>query len=785
MAGKATRALGPHSAPLSAAIDRCLLMEARIRSIERWLNPRNARFALVALALVTVALGFTLRNVRLDHDFERFFPTDDPELDRYLGFRERFGGDDDFLLIGAAHSPSVFDSAFLSRFDGLADALSEADHVRKVTAITNLEEPRLTPVGLFTVPWLRWEADSLLRADSARVWNDPLLREAHFAPDGGAMLMVLRAEPGLSKERSDSLFLAVQSAVEASGLENVRMGGRIHGQYWYIQKMQHELILFFSVSVALLAIFLAAGFRTWWGVVVPITVVGLSVLWQVGIMTLMGKPLSVLTMLLPTILFVVGMSDVVHILQRYIEALRNGHGKARALAITYYEVGLATFLTSLTTAIGFATLLTSGIQPIREFGMFTGIGVFVAFSLAFTLLPALLLLLPTPVQAGVRIEASTWHWPLHRLLRFVLKRRAWIVAGATILAVACLPAVQLLKVDNHLLEDWPDDDPQKQDYFWFEERFGGVRPFELEVEATKGDAWSLAALREMERAESYLRSEYGVSAVMSPAVVMKAMNKAANGGDPAFFTLPEDEMDSRRLARMARTALGPALLASLVDSTGAYARIAGRVRDEGGYVFRGRNAALNLYLSANSSETRMSQTGMAFLIDRNNEKLSNQLLMGLNISFLLIAAIMAWVFRDARMTIVALLPNVLPLLMVAALMALGGIAIKVSTAIIFTIAFGIAVDDTIHLLGKLRIELRKGRSVPLAMKRAFLSCGKAVLITSIMLCSGFVSLVFSGFASVFYMGLLVSSTLAFALAADLLLLPVLVLALIRARKDPA
>ncbi len=180
--------------------------------------------------------------------------------------------------------------------------------------------------------------------------------------------------------------------------------------------------------------------------------------------------------------------------------------------------------------------------------------------------------------------------------------------------------------------------------------------------------------------------------------------------------------------------------------------------------------------------TQAAQTGMAYLIDRNNEKLSGQLLSGLSMAFVLIAGIMAWVFRDARMTMVALIPNVLPLLLVAAAMALAGIAIKVSTAIIFTIAFGIAVDDTIHLLGKLRIELLKGRSVPLAMKRSFLSSGKAVVITSIMLCSGFVSLVFSGFASVFYMGLLVSLTLAFALAADLLLLPLLVIRLIRPRR---
>ncbi|MBK9148728.1 MAG: MMPL family transporter [Flavobacteriales bacterium] len=756
-------------------------MEARLRRIERWITPRNARLALGVLLLLTTAFGAALREARLDHDFERFFPTNDPELDRYLAFRERFGGDDDFLLIGAAHEPSVFDSAFLARFDALAGDLIALPHVRSVNTLTRAQEPRLTPVGAFLVPWLRWEADSLLRADSIRVWSDALMREAHIAADGKAMLMVLRAAPGLSKDRSDSLFLAVQAAVDRSGLSEVRMGGRIHGQYWYIQKMQRELVLFFSISVALLSVFLAIGFRTWWGVAVPLVVVGLSVLWQVGLMTLMGKPLTVLTMLLPTILFVVGMSDVVHILQRYIDALRSGHSKARALAITYYEVGLATFLTSLTTAIGFATLMSSGIQPIREFGVFTGIGVFVAFTLAFTLLPALLLSLPTPVQAAASAEASTWFWPLHRLFRQVVRRRRLVIVGSALLMLGCLPLASMLKVDNHLLEDWPDDDPQKQDYFWFEQHFGGVRPFEMEVIAPGGDAWSLADLRDMDHVENYLRNAYGVGSVMSPSVVIKAMNKAANGGDASYFKLPDNEAEARRLVRMARLALGPQALSSLVDSTGAFARVAGRLPDEGGHVFKQRNAALDTFLIEQGLSDRMAQTGMAFLIDRNNEKLSSQLIAGLSLAFLLIAAIMAWVFRDARMTLVALLPNVLPLLMVAALMGAAGIAVKVSTAIIFTIAFGIAVDDTIHVLGKLRIELLKGRSVPLALKRSVLSSGKAVLITSIMLCSGFVSLVFSSFASVHYMGLLVSCTLAFALAADLLLLPPLVLWLIRRR----
>ena len=758
-------------------------MDQRIDRIARLLTRRNAWFALLLLAIVSTLSVWALRSVRLDHDFERFFPTDDPELDRYMAFRERFGGDNDFLLIGASHPVSVFDPSFLRRFDRLADTLAVLPHVRSVSCPTNLSEPRITPVGVFQVPWLRVEADSLLRADSARLWQDPMIRDTYFAADGRAMLLVLQAEPGLSKARSDEALLAIQGAVDRSGMGNVRMGGRLHGQYWYIQKMQRELVVFFSVSVLLLAVFLAIGFRSWWGVLVPIAVVGLSVLWQVGFMTMLGKPLTVLTMLLPTILFVVGMSDVVHILQRYLEALRNGHPKERALAITYYEVGLATFLTSLTTAIGFATLNTSGIQPVREFGVYTAIGVFVAFLLAFTLLPALLLLVPTPVRAGEDQHSAMWYRPLHGLFRWVLQHGRRIAWSSLAAALVAIPLILQLKVDNYLLEDWPDDDPQKQDYFWFEKHFGGVRPFELDVSVPDGSIWDLTALRELERVEAYLRGAYGVRAVLSPVTVIKSMNKAMNGGSPAHFVLPASDAEARRLQRMALAALGPEALAGLVDSTGRHARLSGRVLDEGGYAFRGRNAELDAFLRGSLQVTRAAQTGMAYLIDRNNEKLSGQLIGGLSIAFVLIAGIMAWVFRDARMTMVALIPNVLPLLLVAAAMALAGIAIKVSTAIIFTIAFGIAVDDTIHLLGKLRIELLKGRSVPMAMKRSFLSSGKAVVITSIMLCSGFVSLVFSSFASVFYMGLLVSLTLAFALAADLLLLPLLVIRLIRPRRS--
>lgn len=759
-------------------------MDQSIDRIERLMTRRNAALVLVVLAVLSLIFGFALRNVRLDHDFEKFFPTDDPELDRYLEFRERFGHDNDFLLLAAANVPSVFDRNFLAAFDGLAGDVEDITDVTEVICATRFTDPRITPIGAFQVPWLRFEADSTITADSARIWTDERVRSTFFAADGSATLMIIQTEQGISKERSDALMNALNEVVERSGIPGIRIGGRIHGQFWYIQKMLHELVLFFSISVLLLTAFLYIGFRTAWGVIVPIGVVGLSVLWQVGMLTLLGKPLSILTMLLPTILFVVGMSDVVHILERYIEALRRGFRKERALAITYREVGMATTLTSITTAIGFATLMTSGIQPIREFGIYTAIGVMLAFLLAFTLLPAVLLLVRTPVQASVSETKATWYPLLHGLFRWVLRSRRRIPWAFALVGALCVLAMGNLKVNNYLLEDWPEDDPQKQDYYWFEEHFGGVRGFEMEL-GVRGDGtsvWDLDALREMEVIQQHIEEHYGVQAILSPVTVVKALNKAYNGGSLEFYRLPDTPEETRRLVKNARALAGRVALDALVTPDGKHARLTGRMRDEGGYIHKQRNTELEAFIAEHDELLEYRQTGMAYLIDRNNEKLSAQLIGGLSIAFLLIGSIMAMVFKDIRMTVISLIPNILPLLFIAGFMGISGIDVKVSTAIIFTIAFGIAVDDTIHLFGKLRIELGKGRTLPYAMKRAFLSAGKAVIVTTIMLCSGFVALIASDFASVHHMGLLVSLTLAMAVVADLLLLPLLVLFGLRAGK---
>lgn len=761
-------------------------MEERIASIERRLTRRNARFVLLALALLTIPALVAVLHVRLDHDFEKFFPQNDPELDHYLDFRERFGTDNDYVLLGIGNEAGVFDHGFLVKVDSMAARLERVPFVASVASPTRLPEPRITPVGVFTVPWIRLGSDSTLMADSARVWQDRRVRELFFNADGTALMVLLTAEPGLSKARTDSLLHGIDAVLDNSGLEVAR-AGRVHGQAHYISLMQQELVTFFLSSVVLLTIFLFIAFRTGWGVGTPIAVVGLTVLWQVALMTAMGKPLSILTMLLPTILFVVGMSDSVHIIERYIEALREGHRKERALAITLAETGLATFITMFTTAIGYATLVTSGIRPMSEFGLYTSLGVFLAYALSFTLLPAILLLVPTPVRAEQVVRASLWDRRVHDFLRFTLRNRRRILVACILVTGASSVLLTRIKVNNFLLEDLPRDDPHRAAFNWFEKDFGGVRGFELDITVvdTSRRVWDADVLREIDRVQRFAEQAYGVKAVVSPVSMMKALNKAANGGSAAFDALPEDDATCRKLARRAELFAGRDGLKSVVGHDGRSARLTGRMVDEGGHVHKGKNAVLDAFIAGHTdaSIVRFRQTGMAYLIDRNNERLSRQMMFSLGLSFLLIAGIMTWLFREPRMVVIALIPNVVPMFFIAGLMGALGIDLKVSTAIIFSNAFGIAVDDTIHLLGKLRIELNKGKRLAYAMKRTYLSGGKAVIVMSIMLCAGFVTLIASDFGSVHYMGLLISITLAVALLSELFLLPVLIMFFMKRRTN--
>lgn len=745
-----------------------------------------AKRTLLIIGLITLVLGFFITRLRFDYNFENFFPTGDKDLEFFLDYRDKFENDNDFLLIGIKNNSGIFQQDFLQRLDIVTQQLDSLTLTRQVLSIANLKNPIIGPLGVLQPPALRINDPQYYQQDSAILFANSAIRGNLIATNAPAVAIVINHKQQISKQQADSLMLQVNQILAPHQFDAVHMAGKVRAQSVYVEKMQVEFAIFAGASLVLVIIFLALAYRSLWAVAVPILVVILTVVWVLGIMGATGKMLDVMMVLLPTIMFVVGMSDVVHILTKYIEELRNGHPKKEAIRITMKEIGLATFLTSLTTSVGFLTLLTANIRPIRDFGLYVAIGVFVAFILAFTVLPSVLVLMKTPSVVNRSQNRLLWVKSLRGIFQWVLHYRNTVLAAFGIILLLSILGISRLESNTFLLEDIREGDPLKQDVYFFDENFGGNKPFEMAIMVmdTSLSVYDPAVLAEIQEMETYLQEVYGAQSLASPLLMVKGVNRALNGGQLSSFTLPQDKQQYRKIEGYLRRIERSANTLPLVAEKGTMGRITGRMPDWGSKSSQEKNLALDAFIKKNidTNLVDFEVTGTSVLVDKNAEYITKNMLEGLSIAFAIIALIIGILYKSFRMVLIALIPNLFPLLMIAGIMGLFGIYLKASTSIIFTIAFGIAVDDTIHFLSKLKIELNKGRSLAYAVKHTFIYTGKAIIITSIILAGGFLTLLLSSFGSTFYTGLLVSLTLIFAVVADLTILPILVLLFLKQKK---
>jgi uncharacterized protein len=733
---------------------------------------------LTVIAILTALSVFYASRLRFDYNFDNFFPKGDPDLAYYLNYRDKFGNDNDYLLIGLDNGGSLFEKQFLQKVDTLTRFMQRQPHVESVLSPTTVKSPIIEQFGYFEIPYLHPDEPERYTQDSTLIYQSRELVGTLFSEDATAVSLFVQTSDDLGKEPGDSLIAAMYGEIERLGLRDHHVAGKVLAQSVFIEKMKIELAIFMSASILLVILFLWIAFRTAWGVLVPLVVVLLSVLWSLGVMGLFNKPIDVMTVLLPTIMFVVGMSDVIHIMSRYITEVGQGATKLQALRVTIREVGMATLLTSLTTSVGFLTLLTTSIVPIREFGLFTAIGIFLAFVLAFTVLPAILLLTKRPNPRRARRSDLSWPMLLRRVYTFVLRKPYPILYASMGVVLVSLLGISLIKVDTTLLEDIGDDDPIVRDFQYFEEKFSGVRPFELHLIAGPDKSmYDLEVLQEIDQLETYLYQTYGLNFITSPATVVRAIHRAQNGGLPDYYTLPANEREMQQVQRRLTAFSKRSELRAVVTEDQQEGRLAGKMSDVGSVWAAELNDSLRVFIDQqiNPELLQARITGSAVMLDKNNDYVVSNMLQGLLIAFLVVAILVGFIFRSLRMVLISLVPNIIPLLMIGGIMGFVGINMTVSVSIIFTIAFGIAVDDTIHFLGKLKVELRKGKSLPYAIKTTIISAGKAIIITSCILVAGFLTLVLSSFDATFYVGVFVSLTLVFAVVADLLLLPVLIL----------
>ena len=751
------------------------------------MTKRAAKNVLLLLALFTVLFGYYAFQANIDYEFEDFFPSGNKEVKYFNHFRDNFETDNDFIMLAIVNPDGVFDSLFLKQIHALNKDLRKLDYVVSVTGPTTLKRVGKEPLSGKLIPKkvLRSYQKETLKKDSIKIYNDPMLVPGFFSKNGQALNLVIKHDQRLSKRKCDELNAGIERVLSNYSFEEHYSIGRSIAQSYYVKLMTDELIKFTIIGAILVVLFLYLTYRNLWSTMVPLFIVIVSAIWTVGFLTLIGKSLDIMLVVMPIIIFIVGLSDVIHLYTKFLYLKREGMGKTKAIQRTMKDVGLATFLTSITTSIGFVTLYFIGVPIVRNFGLALAFGVMITFFITFLAFSAFLTLSSERNFSKV-IQSDFWRFKLGGAYIFSLRNGKYILGFTLFFIALSLFGLSRIEQKNKLVEDLPEDSPLLTEIEFFDTTIIGMRPFEmgLQLKDPNNSFFDRDVLLKLDEIDGFLINNYGIQQLITPSMLVKKMNFDLHRSDPEFFKIPNeielktitDGIDNPKLENE---------LELFIDQDKGLARIIGRISDKGSVYFEEKNLAFHEFFLDNQLDQLFEyrMTGSAVLIDISNDLLSHKLLLGLLVAFAMVSLITGMVFKSFKLVGVILFINLIPLLGVAGIMGFLGIDLKISTSVIFTIAYGIAVDDSIHFMSKFKLEYRNKKPILYALKRTYLSTGRAIVLTTFILIGGFISMIFSKFLGTYYIGLLVSSTLFLALLADLYLLPYLILSSLSEKKN--
>jgi predicted RND superfamily exporter protein len=724
--------------------------------------------------LFSGSVVYIAKKINFNYELDSFFPAGNTNLDFYLEHVKRFESDHDVVLVSITNKNGIFQKKFLERFKEACDSLQNMPEV--VTVVGPLQMARMrysepTPIKqLFFHP----SDESKYEKDSLRLVKTPHFVKSFVSFKENSVCFILKVQPELNIDSSKQFCANITSYLDSFKFDKVRLSGRVKAQTYIVSKMQYEFVMLAGITAVMLLLFLYFTFRNFWGVILPFLVVTIGMAFTLTAILFISGSLNLISVILPTVLFVVGVSDSVHVLNSYYTELNTGKTKIEAILLTVKEIGSATFLTAITSAVGFFTLITVNVKPIADFGVFSAIGIMIIYFVSFTFLIAMLVVLKPfylpPQKEFIR------HEPFKKLFYFVLKRR--VVIGLVFIALLfpLVYGVFQIKVNNYFTEDFRKSDPHKVDFDFFDKNFGGVRPYELSVQVVnpKANIFDRKVVSELNKLEKFLIDSIHVGGVFSSNTLVKFANQMhSKGKDEAFVVSQNDSMHAVNVNLLKRFSYE--FENKLVSKDLKYGRVTGRIQDIGAIEVRKLHAKLDDFYKQNidSSIIKYKITGLSEIIDGNIRYLTANMMDGLIYELLAIGILMGLLFRSFKIMLLSLIPNVFPIVFIGGIMGLFGINLNVASSIIFSIAFGITVDDTIHLLARYKLELSKGLSGREALLNAYMYSGKAVAMTSVILFSGFSILMLSTFTGIFNTGMLVGITLIVAVLSDLFLLPIL------------
>ena len=766
--------------------------------------------AVLALFAATVFMGIQIPNLEMQYKYGGILPEDDPAELAHAKFLESFGAEGNVLLIGVEDDR-------LRTAEGLMQwhALAEEIRALRVTvdgqptviidsvfAITNAFEVVKHPTDKSFV--LQPLAPDLLDASGDATITDerageivdavrglPFYDGLLYNPENDATLMMVVFNHDMLNSAKRGRI--VEDIIEASDRWSQRTGiqTRLSGlpfiRISLSNKVKGELGYFVGAAIAVTALLLFLFFRNLAVVGVCLTVVVVGVVWCLGTMSLMDYKLTLLMSLIPPLMIVIGVPNCIYLVNKYQAEFKRHGNKMLALQRMVTKVGNATLLTNATTALGFATFIFTHSPVLVEFGVVSSINIMVAFGISIVLIPALFAWLPEPNERHLTHLDRVWvERVVGSFVHIVQNARPRVYVAALLVAAFSGWGLTQMVTTGNIVDDLPDEDRVLVDLEWLESKFRGVMPFEVLIDGQRpGQILSPSNLKRIEKFQNLLRTYPEFSRSLSAVDAVKFGVQAFYGGDPDRYRLP---------SRQERSFIGPyfrgaesaasdiddanAVTNNFVDSTKTVTRVSANMADIGTLEMEALMADLQPRIDSIFPPERfnLTITGTSIVFLEGTNYLVKNLAISMTLAILVIALVMATLFRSARMVGIALIPNLLPLLFTAGVMGWTGIPIKPSTILVFSVAFGISVDDTIHFLAKYRQELQSnGWNIRAAVLAAVKETGVSMMYTSIVLFFGFMMFALSEFDGTRSLGLLVSVTLLVAMFTNLMLLPSLLM----------
>lgn len=749
------------------------------------MTERKSRAAIVIILLLTLGCLIPLRQLRFDFNIEKLFPADDPELAFFQDFQQKFNSqiDDEFIFIGLRDNKGLFEKDFLRKTDSLTQYIQRQPHILKVYSLTTASLIYFSNNEFNARPLVHIYDPSKYEQDSIDLFQSVEFRNLLVSRDGRSIALAAFNEQFLNNKQKDSLLDGISKRIKELGFTESHITAKIRMERIYEKEIQKNLQTYMVLSLALLCIALYILFRSLKTLLLPLLIIGVSIAWTMALMALTGHSLDIISSLMPPILATICMSDVIHISTHYMEQLRSGLPKKQALDKAYKEVGLATFYTCCTIAIGFVTLGITDIIPIRNFGFFAAAGILIGFLITYFSLYAFYLFGPVPEQAFKNNREDKWNRFLSACFLFVIQKKWWVFATLCLATLVSGYYINKIEVNSSLLQEIPKGNPMLDDYRFMEKDFAGTRPFEmaLTMKDSNDHFLTLDKLKQVESVEHFLRDSCDIGYIISPVSLFKGANKAFRGGGSNEFRLPDSAAAINRYYEGIVQTEYADELQHYLTSNGRQCRISGRLPNLSVKEFEPLKEKINQYFQRTGNKYAFEQhlTGSGVLLDEVTYSVTSNLFMGIILDALVICIIALLLLRRWTILFIILIPNVLPLVFMAGIMGAMGINLKADTSVIFAIALGLTVDDSIHFLSRLRLELKHGLSLPYAIKRTYLSTGKAIVITAFVLLSGFLVLLSSSFGGTFYIGLLVSLCLFSAMILELTVTPLLILLFFR------